>query len=313
MESLAIAIGVQTWGTDLSALRRYWTAAERLGYERITYGDGLWAWTHDGWVTLGALALLTHRIRIGPAVTYCFDPSSRHPSWLAKAAVAVDHLSNGRLDLRLGVGAEDPGAAEFWRGHGIPYPEAGDRVACVEEGIQVMSALFAEESVDFTGRFFNLKGAVLAPKPIQRPRPPIWLAAMGSRALSVVARRCEGWEASYLTPAAFAGRWERLRILLAQEGRAPDTLRRSVEVDVIVARDRAEVGRWRQRFCAARGVASDHPLLEAVLAGAPEAVRDRIAEYCVVGVTDLMCAFADFPETGMLERFAGEVLPRLAG
>src|SRR5260221_675426 len=78
------------------------------------YGEGLGAWTRDGGPMLGALAALTRRARIGPAVTYAFDPSSHHPAWLAKRAVAVDHLSRGRLDLRLAVGAEDAAAARSW-------------------------------------------------------------------------------------------------------------------------------------------------------------------------------------------------------
>src|SRR5262245_6364457 len=119
-----LAVGVQTWGTDVRALERYWTCADELGYARITYGDGLGAWTHDGWTMLGALATLTRRARIGPAVTYAFDPSSHHPSWLAKRAVTVDHLSEGRLDMRLAVGARGTEAAESWTSHGIPYPAA---------------------------------------------------------------------------------------------------------------------------------------------------------------------------------------------
>jgi len=95
-----MSFGVHTWGTDVAALRHYWRRADELGFARITYGDGLWGWTHDGWTMLGALAELTRRARLGPAVTYCFDPSSHHPSWLAKRAVTVDHLSGGRLDRR---------------------------------------------------------------------------------------------------------------------------------------------------------------------------------------------------------------------
>src|ERR671925_1548850 len=115
-----LSVGVQTWGTDVAALERYWKAADDLGYARITYGDGLGDFTHDGFTMLGALATLSRRARIGPAVTYAFDASSHHPSWLAKRAVTVDHLSVGRLDLRLGVGAEDAATAGIWRAHAVP-------------------------------------------------------------------------------------------------------------------------------------------------------------------------------------------------
>ena len=81
MLACVISVGVQTWGTDVVALRRYWQMADDLGYARVTYGDGLWGWTHDGWTMLGALAGLTRRTRLGPAVTSCFEPSSHHPSF----------------------------------------------------------------------------------------------------------------------------------------------------------------------------------------------------------------------------------------
>src|SRR5438128_12177861 len=84
---------------------------------------------------LGALAGHTRRARLGPAVTYCFDPSSHHPSWLAKRAVTVDHLSGGRLDLRLAVGAEDSATAAAWPSHAIPCPDAPTRLALVGETI----------------------------------------------------------------------------------------------------------------------------------------------------------------------------------
>src|SRR4029453_12418397 len=124
-----IAIGVQTWGTDVVALQQYWRRADELGYARVTYGDGLWGWTHDGWTMLGARPRPPRPARLGPAVTYCFDPSSHHPSWLAKRAVTVDHLSGGRLDLRLAVGAEDSATVAAWQSHAIPYPDAPTRVA----------------------------------------------------------------------------------------------------------------------------------------------------------------------------------------
>jgi len=303
-----ISPGVQTWGTDVVALRRYWQTADDLGYARITYGDGLWGWTHDGWTMLGALAGLTRRARLGPAVTYCFDPSSHHPSWLAKRAVTVDHLSGGRLDLRLAVGAEDSTTASAWRSHGIAYPDAPTRVALVAETIEILERLWTGEAVDYDGRFYTLRDARLAPSPIQKPGPPVWLAAMGPGALGVAARRASGWEASYLTPAAFGERWDRLRTLLEDAGRPWWDFRRSVELDVVLGLTDAEVDEALRLFCAARGIERSDALLATALTGPPDAVRARIAEYAAAGATDLMLGFADFPATRMTELFAERVL-----
>jgi alkanesulfonate monooxygenase SsuD/methylene tetrahydromethanopterin reductase-like flavin-dependent oxidoreductase (luciferase family) len=302
-----IAIGVQTWGTDVVALQQYWRRADQLGYARVTYGDGLWGWTHDGWTMLGALAGHTRRARLGPAVTYCFDPSSHHPSWLAKRAVTVDHLSGGRLDLRLAVGAEDSTTAAAWRSHSIPYPDAPTRVALVAETIDILERLWTGEAVDYDGRFYALRDARLVPSPIQKPGPPIWLAAMGPGALGVAARAA-GWEASYLTPAAFGERWRRLRSALEDEGRPWWDYRRSVEVDVVLGPTDAEAHEALGRFCAARGIDERDPLLATALIGTPDAVRARIGEYTAVGATDLMLGFADFPATQMTELFAERVL-----
>lgn len=306
-----LALGVQTWGTDLKALRRYWTAADRLGFARITYGDGLWSWTHDGWTMLAVLAGATRRARIGPAVTYAFDPTSHHPAWLAKRAVTVDHLSRGRLDLRLGVGAEDQATAAAWRAYGIAYPPARERVARLDESLAVLRALLAGETVTHRGRVYDFDGARLEPQPAQPGGPPIWVAAMRPRALDVVARWADGWEASYLSPADFAARWAGLRARLDAGGREPGSLRRSVEVDVVLAGPRARVEAMLERFRASRGVAPDHPLMATALVGDVEAVAEKIEAYMVAGATDLMLAFADFPATTMLERFAAQVLPRL--
>jgi alkanesulfonate monooxygenase SsuD/methylene tetrahydromethanopterin reductase-like flavin-dependent oxidoreductase (luciferase family) len=304
-----IALGVQTWGTDLPALRRFWQAADALGYARIVYGDGLWSFTHDGWTMLAALAALTRRARIGPAVTYAFDSAAHHPSWLAKRAVAIDHLSGGRLDVRLGVGAQDAATAAAWAAHGIAYPSAGERVTRLDEAVAVLGPLLAGERVSHRGRCFTLRDARIEPPPVQRPRPPIWVAAMGPRALDLVARRADGWEASYLPPPEFGDRWARLQALLARVGRSPASLKRAVEVDVVLAATMAEAAGALARFRENRGIGREHPVARAALAGDATAIAEGITSYRTVGVTDLTLAFADFPATGMLERLAALVRP----
>jgi alkanesulfonate monooxygenase SsuD/methylene tetrahydromethanopterin reductase-like flavin-dependent oxidoreductase (luciferase family) len=307
-----ITAGVQTWSTDVAAVERCWRAADELGFARITYGDGLWSFTHDGWTMLAALATATRRARIGPAVTYAFDPAAHHPSWLAKRAVTVDHLSGGRLDLRLGVGADDAATAAAWQRHGIRYPTAAARVAALDEAVTIVTALWRGETVDAAGPVFPVRGARLEPAPIQRPGPPIWIAAMGPRALALAARRADGWEASYVTPATFATLGARLDAALAAAGRPAGAVRRSLEADVILVDSPGEQAAWTRRFCAARGLAPADALLDTALVGDAAAVAARVAEYAAAGVTDLMLGFADFPATGMLERFGRDVLPRLA-
>jgi alkanesulfonate monooxygenase SsuD/methylene tetrahydromethanopterin reductase-like flavin-dependent oxidoreductase (luciferase family) len=125
---------------------------------------------------------------------------------------------------------------------------------------------------------------------------------MGPRALALTARCADGWEASYVSPADFAKRWARLAALLDAAGRPIGAFRRSVEMDAIVAE--GPLDPLLDRFCAARGVARDHPLLGTVLAGNGRAVAERLAAYEAAGATDLMVGFADFPATRMLEALA---------
>jgi alkanesulfonate monooxygenase SsuD/methylene tetrahydromethanopterin reductase-like flavin-dependent oxidoreductase (luciferase family) len=308
---LVLTLGVQTWGTDIAALQRYWAAAEALGYDRVVYGDGLWPWTCDGWTMLGALAAQTRKVRIGPAVTYAVDPSSHHPSWLAKRAATVDHLSNGRLDLRLGIGANDDATRNLWQSHGIPYPSRAERLDRLAEAVVVIRALWKGEPVERHGRFGDLVGAVGGPLPVQRPGPPVWIAAMSERGLTLVARLADGWEASYLPPAGFARRWWQLRRLLAAEHREPESVRRSIEVDVVLGQSEDDAARALGRFCAARGIDERHPLVGTLLAGDATAVQQAAIAYEAAGATDLLLGFADFPETRMLEAFASTVTPAL--
>jgi alkanesulfonate monooxygenase SsuD/methylene tetrahydromethanopterin reductase-like flavin-dependent oxidoreductase (luciferase family) len=311
MLTRVVAIGVQTWGTDVDALERYWRRADALGYARITYGDGLWGFTHDGWTMLGALAGVTERARLGHAVTYAFDTAAHHPAWLAKRAVALDHLSRGRFDLRLGVGAGDAETRACWERHGIAYPRAAERVARLDEAVALVRRLWSGEPVEAAGRFGRLDGARLAPAPVQRPGPPVWIAAMGPRALEVVARRADGWEASFLAPPALARRRAAVARLLEREGRAAGSLGVSVEVDAVVVERPADTARALRGYCAARGIGGDHPLVAAALVGDPATLAARVEAYAAAGATDLMVGFADFPATAMLERFAREVLPAL--
>jgi alkanesulfonate monooxygenase SsuD/methylene tetrahydromethanopterin reductase-like flavin-dependent oxidoreductase (luciferase family) len=302
---------VQTWGTDLEAVKAYAGEAEALGYDALWYGDGLWPWTHEGWTVLAALATVTTRIRLGPAVTYLIERAYRHPSLLAQLTSTVDRLSGGRLDLRVGLGANSPDAAATWRSHDIGYPDASERLARLREGLQVIKALWSGKPVEFSGKFYTLRGAQLASIPVQQPHPPIWIAAMGDRMLALAAELAAVWEASYLAPDAFARKLKRLAEHCRANGRDVRDMQRSVEVDVVIAETPADLEAGARQFLRARSLPDGHPLLETALVGDPAQCRDRIMEYREAGVTDFTLSFADFPAPAMLRLFAERVRSRL--
>jgi alkanesulfonate monooxygenase SsuD/methylene tetrahydromethanopterin reductase-like flavin-dependent oxidoreductase (luciferase family) len=152
----------------------------------------------------------------------------------------------------------------------------------------------------------------VTPAPAQRGGPPLWIAAMRPRAIALAARCADGWEASFLAPAAFREAAARLDTALVAAGRPRGAVRRSVEVDAALVHAPAQATAAIERFCRRRSLAREHPLLEAALVGDTDSVVTRARGYGAAGATDLMVGFEDFPETAMLERFAARVLPALS-
>jgi len=150
-------------------------AAEASGW------DGWFLWDHilvdrehavpvsEPWTVLAAAAMATSRIRLGTMVT----PLARRRPWvLARQVTTVDHLSKGRAVLGVGLGV--PPEAEY-----APFGESSDpkhHAALVDEGLLVLNALWQGEPVTHRGPAYSLDGVQFAPRPVQRPRVPIWSA-----------------------------------------------------------------------------------------------------------------------------------------
>ena len=219
-------------------LERFWRMADELGFYGVWNDDHFYgpetvgeAVTRDyrkdrleGWTTLAAMATVVRRARIGCMVT---GVTYRHPAVLAKMAVTVDHISGGRLEFGLGAGWHE---AEH-RGYGIPFPPAGQRVAMLDEALQVIKALWTEDTANFGGTYFRLEDAVCNPKPVQKPHPPIIVAGHGEKkSLRVVARHADEWNATSAGPADWSRRNQVLTGHCTAIGRDPSTIRRSVQV-----------------------------------------------------------------------------------
>jgi alkanesulfonate monooxygenase SsuD/methylene tetrahydromethanopterin reductase-like flavin-dependent oxidoreductase (luciferase family) len=175
----------------LPDLEERWRRAEELGFDvlwnvdTVVEPDRPRSMMFDGPTTLALMAVKTNVIRIGTLVTSLYF---RTPVTAAKAAVTVDHVSEGRLEIALGVG--DPSAGEG--AAGVTW-SAGERVRRFREFVELFERLLTNEVTSFEGEFYRCFGAETIPLPIQRPRPPITIAAHGPKMLRLAAERADGW------------------------------------------------------------------------------------------------------------------------
>ena len=211
-----------------------WQCVESLGFDSVwdcdhfvCPGDPTRDW-FEGWTLLSALATQTSRIRLGLLVT---SITLQNPALLARKAMTVDHISNGRLELAIGCG----GAPLDHSMTGTPYWEMPERINRFREVVEIVDAMLRQEETTYTGQYYCVEKAAMYPCPVQRPRPPLTIAAHGPKALEIAARYADCWNsfAGHYSSASKAKeltcqRNESLNELCAKLGRDPRTIRRSL-------------------------------------------------------------------------------------
>ena len=172
----------------------------------------------EPFAALSFLAAVTTNVRLGTGVLLV---PQRNPVYTAKSVTTVDWLSNGRIDLGIGVGW----LAEEFAALGVPFDHRGERC---DEYLSVMRSLWTDEVSSFQGSFYDLPPARQFPKPVQQPHPPIHVGGESNAALRRAARLTEGWYGYNLDPAGAAERVTKLRSLIADAGRQPSDVMVSV-------------------------------------------------------------------------------------
>jgi probable F420-dependent oxidoreductase len=159
--------------------------AEQLGYSTLLIRDHFipepFGDQFAPLIALMAAAAATTSLRVGSLV---LDNDYRHPVVLAKEAATLDMLSHGRFELGLGAGW----AKDEYQQAGISFDPPGVRVGRLEEALQVIKGLLAQEPLTFSGSYYAINRLNSYPKPIQRPHPPILIGASGKRMLAIAAR-----------------------------------------------------------------------------------------------------------------------------
>lgn len=241
-----VTFGIKTSqsGTTYEQIRKVWQEAEE-----VPEIEHAWLWDHlvplrgeatgaalEAWTLLAALAAQTSRVRLGVIVT---SNRIRPPAVLAKMAATVDIIAGGRLVFGIGAGGSalaDPAYRAMvhreYDAYGIGVVSPAEAITALDETCALVKRLWAEDQpFDFSGRCYQLKGAICEPKPVQRPRPPIMIGAGGEKSgLRVVARHADIWASPTFSAADFRHKSAVLDEHCAAIGRDPREITRSAQV-----------------------------------------------------------------------------------
>ena len=251
----------------------------------------------EGWTVLSALAAVTSRIRLATLAT---SVGYRNPAHLAKIAAGVDLISRGRLTLGIGAGYFET----EYRQYGWEFPERpAVRIRQMEEAVRLILAMWTEKQTTFHGRYFNVEDAILEPKPIQKPRPPVMIAGGGEQlTLRAVARLADACNIGG-DPATVRHKLAVLRDHCEGAQRDYNAIEKTHNNSWLISRDAAAVAAKRQRF-AARGP------LRGFVGTVSEAI-DLIGQYQDAGVQLLI--HSDYRnDTETNELLASDVMPHFA-
>ena len=291
-------------------------AAENFGFEALYRSDHYLSLfdpgarsSLDAWTTIAGLAPLTTRLRFGTLVS---PVSFRHPSHLAKAVVTVDHISGGRIEVGLGAGWYESEHRSF----GFSFPGDSDRFAALEEYMEIVNRLWSDEdSVSFSGHHYQLDQARAFPKPVQRPHPPVIMGGMaGPRAARLAAR----WAAEYnlydSTPDQVKPKRDRLRSACEAIGRDPDSLRISINGNILIGTDHQDLARRSAGHLAYQrlDLAPDQHLAglgPERLVGTPARILEQVEAYAAAGVTRMMMQVFPHDDFDAIAMIGTEVLP----
>jgi F420-dependent oxidoreductase-like protein len=297
-------------GASYDTLLRVAKATEEYGFDaffrsdhyRAIMGESGLPGPTDSWITLGALARETSRIRLGTLVSAA---TFRLPGPLAISVAQVDQMSGGRVELGLGTGWYDGEHAAY----GIPFPSLKERFDRLEEQLEIITGLWGTPegaSYSFAGAHYQLTDSPALPKPAQRPRPPIIVGGWGTkRTPRLAARFADEFNAGFQAVAGTGAAFELVRAACAEAGRTTE-MPFSVAQVVCCGRDKAEVER--------RAEAIGKPveaLRQTGLAGTPAELVDKIGQFADVGCDRVYLQVLDLADLDHIELLATDVLPHV--
>ena len=251
----------------------------------------------EGWTVLAALAAVTSKIRLATLVS---SVAYRNPALLAKMAAGIDIISRGRLTFGIG----GVWYVDEYKQYGWTFPDKpAVRIAQMEEAIRLVKTMWMEPRATFHGKYFSVENALLEPKPVQKPHPPIMIGGSGEqltlRAVARVGDLCN----IFGDPPMVKSKFDVLRRHCEKEKRNYDEIERTNLTSLLLARDEAALRTKQERYGIAGG-------FRGYALTAPQAI-DLVSQYQDIGSQIfIFSAYKNDRET--LDLFADQVLPKFA-
>jgi alkanesulfonate monooxygenase SsuD/methylene tetrahydromethanopterin reductase-like flavin-dependent oxidoreductase (luciferase family) len=278
-------------------LKERFIRLEQLEIEVAALPDHFVDWTNppspwfESWTALTGLAAATRSIRLSSCVTQI---PFRNPAMFARQALTLDHVSHGRLEIGLGTGlVGDPSYDMI----GIPDWEPKERVARLAEYLQIVDRLLRDEVTSFAGNFYRLDRAIMNPRPVQSPRPPITVGALGPVMMRHAAR--------------YADIWSSLSFQESFEAQVDETRHRSESMDqycIALGREPANLRRSYTMYDArARPRGGSYDYYDST-----DRFEEMVGRISDLGMDEIVLYYPpDARQVPTFERIATDVLPRL--
>lgn len=303
MARIQIGWSMPAGNAELS--RRELLAAYQKGLELISgHFDSAWISDHlqfgnrpvlEGWTALTYLAAQHPELKFGHIV---LCQLFRNPAYLAKMGATLQYMSEGRFILGMGAGWHQ----EECDAYNFNFPSAGVRVDELDEALQIIKAMWREDNVTIEGKHHRVKNANCQPKP--DPIPPIMVASFKPRMLRLTARHADWWNIQGTDLEKITWQVQACEEALAEIGRDPATLKRTLQVSCFTAPTEKELKALTEKQ-------EINPNFSFV--GTPEQVVEQMRPFIKLGIEYFIIGCGGFPDLTTLETLTNEVLPMLNG
>ncbi len=221
----------------------------------------------------------------------------RNPALVAKAAASFQLLNGGGLTLGIGAGWKE----DEYTAYGYPFPPAGQRLDELEESVQIIKGMWANETFTFDGRYHRVAGAICEPRP--EPAPVLMIGGGGEkRTLRIAAQYADQWNVDYVAPEVFERKLGILKEHCRDIGRDPQSIVPTYFGLVSLSDDPDRV---------LKELPPNYSKDAVMLAGGPDEVFEKLQRFVAIGAQRIQLTFLDYPSTEGIELFLSDVLPKI--